>query len=258
MSREGRDQFGSKGGSSGIASDAVRNAARRAAMNRLTTELLDLNRDPYFSKNHLGQIECKLCYSRHVSEANYISHAQSRKHQVNMAQRAKRLGQRDQRQNVNANANANQRFARARNQLRMGQVRQRKAAKHAGLPAYKLTKSVDDALGWRRLCFEVSYPHVGANVQPRHRFMSAFEQRVDVQKDARYQYLVLAAEPYQNIAFKIPSDPIVRDRESPEALCTYWNPVERVFTLRLTYGNGGEASAKAKGQDDVAALATDD
>jgi splicing factor 3A subunit 2 len=51
-----------------------------------------------------------------------------------------------------------------------------------------------------------------------YRFMSAFEQKVDApNKD--YQYLLIAAEPYQTIACKIPSRPI------EEAEGTSWSYV---------------------------------
>lgn len=37
---------------------------------------------------------------------------------------------------------------------------------------------------------------------PRHRFMSAYEQRIEP-PDRRWQYLLMAAEPYETIAFKV-------------------------------------------------------
>ena len=39
-------------------------------------------------------------------------------------------------------------------------------------------------------------------VRPRHRFMSAYEQRVEP-PDRQWQYLLFAAEPYETIAFKV-------------------------------------------------------
>lgn len=39
-------------------------------------------------------------------------------------------------------------------------------------------------------------------MQPRHRFMSAFEQKVE-QPDKNYQYLLFACEPYETVAFKV-------------------------------------------------------
>ena len=39
-------------------------------------------------------------------------------------------------------------------------------------------------------------------VRPRHRFMSAYEQRMEP-PDRQWQYLLFAAEPYETIAFKV-------------------------------------------------------
>lgn len=43
---------------------------------------------------------------------------------------------------------------------------------------------------------------IGEGVRPRHRFMSAYEQRVEP-PDRKWQYLLFAAEPYETIAFKV-------------------------------------------------------
>ena len=37
---------------------------------------------------------------------------------------------------------------------------------------------------------------------PKHRFMSAYEQRVEP-PDKAWQYLLVAAEPYETIGFKV-------------------------------------------------------
>lgn len=37
---------------------------------------------------------------------------------------------------------------------------------------------------------------------PRHRFMSAYEQRIEP-PDKTWQYLLFAAEPYETISFKV-------------------------------------------------------
>ena len=39
-------------------------------------------------------------------------------------------------------------------------------------------------------------------LQPRQRIMSNYEQKVE-KVDNRYQYVIFAADPYENIAFKI-------------------------------------------------------
>ena len=51
-------------------------------------------------------------------------------------------------------------------------------------------------------CVQVDYPEIVDGVVPRHRFMSAYEQRVEP-PDRQWQYLLFAAEPYETIAFKV-------------------------------------------------------
>jgi splicing factor 3A subunit 2 len=58
-----------------------------------------------------------------------------------------------------------------------------------------VTKSRDLHSKQRSLTFEVDYPEAEEGVQPRHRFMSAYEQKVET-ADKNYQYLV-ACDPYK-------------------------------------------------------------
>jgi hypothetical protein len=43
---------------------------------------------------------------------------------------------------------------------------------------------------------------IAEGIAPRHRFMSAYEQKVEP-PDRKWQYLLFAAEPYETIAFKV-------------------------------------------------------
>ena len=52
---------------------------------------------------------------------------------------------------------------------------------------------------------QVDYPEIVDGVIPRHRFMSAYEQRVEP-PDRQWQYLLFAAEPYETIGFKVCDD----------------------------------------------------
>ena len=42
-------------------------------------------------------------------------------------------------------------------------------------------------------------------MEPKHRFMSAYEQRIEP-PDKAWQYLLVAAEPYETIGFKVGFD----------------------------------------------------
>lgn len=41
---------------------------RRERLRKLALETIDLSKDPYFMKNHLGSYECKLCLTIHLNE----------------------------------------------------------------------------------------------------------------------------------------------------------------------------------------------
>ncbi|NWS28415.1 SF3A2 factor, partial [Polioptila caerulea] len=96
-----------------------------------------------------------------------------------------------------------------------------------GRPGYKVTKQRDPETGQQSLLFQIDYPDIGESIVPRHRFiivprhrfMSAYEQRIEP-PDRRWQYLLMAAEPYETIAFKVPS----REVEKAEGkFWTHWN-----------------------------------
>ncbi|XP_042484577.1 splicing factor 3A subunit 2-like [Macadamia integrifolia] len=89
-----------------------------------------------------------------------------------------------------------------------------------GRPGYRVTKQFDPDTKQRSLLFQIEYPEIEDNSKPRHRFMSSFEQRVQ-SCDKRYQYLLFAAEPYEIIAFKVPSTEI--DKSTPKFF-SHWDP----------------------------------
>jgi splicing factor 3A subunit 2 len=61
--------------------------------------------------------------------------------------------------------------------------------------------------------------------------MSAFEQRVE-SPDRNYQYLLIAADPYETVAFKIPNEPIDKGEGK---FVTNWDAEEKMFTLTLYF-----------------------
>lgn len=65
-----------------IVSCALQAIDRRERLRRLALETIDLSKDPYFMRNHLGQYECRLCLTLHNNEGNYLAHTQacSRQH----------------------------------------------------------------------------------------------------------------------------------------------------------------------------------
>ena len=64
-------EWGSKPGSGGAASAQNEAIDRRERLRRLALETIDLAKDPYFMRNHLGSYECKLCLTLHNNEGNH-------------------------------------------------------------------------------------------------------------------------------------------------------------------------------------------
>ena len=83
MSYMDRD-WGAKPGGGGVASDIQSKVDRRERLRQLALQTVDLQKDPYFMKNHLGSYECKLCLTLHNNEGNYLAHTQGKRHQQNL------------------------------------------------------------------------------------------------------------------------------------------------------------------------------
>ncbi|KAL0409986.1 UNVERIFIED_CONTAM: Splicing factor 3A subunit [Sesamum latifolium] len=207
-------EWGSKPGSGGAASAQNEAIDRRERLRRLALETIDLAKDPYFMRNHLGSYECKLCLTLHNNEGNYLAHTQGKRHQTNLAKRAAREAKE----------------APAQPQPHKRKIALKKIVK-IGRPGYRVTKQFDPETKQRSLLFQIEYPEIEDNTKPRHRFMSSFEQKIQP-FDKRYQYLLFAAEPYEIIAFKVPSTEI--DKSTPKFF-SHWDPDSKMFTLQLYF-----------------------
>lgn len=186
---------------------------RRERLRRLALETIDLSKDPYFMRNHLGSYECKLCLTLHQNEGSYLAHTQGKKHQINLARRAHK-----EKQDATVNP-----------QPKMSSG-VKKFVK-IGRPGYRVTKERDPDTQQKALLFEVEYPEIEDKVKPRHRFMSAYEQRVDT-PDSKFQYLIFAAEPYESIGFKIPNMEIDKDGKK---FYTSWDAKRKVYTMQVFF-----------------------
>lgn len=235
-----QNRVGSKFGGGGVSSTQNAERDRKERLKQLALESIDLAKDPYLMRNHLGTYECKLCLTLHTNEANYLAHTQGKKHQHGLGKRAHmekiRKAREEQQQNnlkrppPGPSAGGQQQSA-------------RKSIK-IGRPAYQVFKSRDVDTNQRCLTFELTYKDINEDLSPRHRFMSAYEQTVDVPPDRRYQYVLFAAEPYETIAFKIPNEPLDRDHGR---LITHWDNDDKKFTLTLYFA---DANANANATDD--------
>jgi splicing factor 3A subunit 2 len=224
MDRQNR--VGSKFGGGGVSSSQNAERDRKERLKQLALESIDLAKDPYLVRNHLGSYECKLCLTLHRDEANYLAHTQGKKHQAGLGRRAHLDALKQERETANADPAALAEAARnAANRRPTKRVR-------IGRPAYQVFKSREAETQQRCLSFELHYPDIEADLQPRHRFMSAFEQRVERPPDRRYQYLLFAAAPYETVAFKIPNEPLDKGENR---FVTYWNTDEKKFICTLYF-----------------------
>jgi len=209
-----QNRVGSKTGGGGPASASESNRDRRERLAALAAETIDLQKDPYFMRNHLGTYECKLCLTLHNNEASYLAHTQGKKHQANLARRAAKEAKEAPVQPAPQKAGVDiKKFVKI------------------GRPGYRVTKQRDPDNGQQSLLFEVDYPEIAEGVVPRHRFMSAYEQKVEP-PDRKWQYLLFAAEPYETISFKVPSREVDK---SEGRFWSHWNKETKEFFLQFTF-----------------------
>jgi splicing factor 3A subunit 2 len=123
----------------------------------------------------LGGLECRLCLTLHTNEGSYLAHTQGKKHQTNLARRAARDAKDTQLMIAPTQSSV-----------------QRKVFLKIGRPGYRVTKVRDKDTGKEGMMVQVHLPQIKADVIPRRRFMSAWEQKREPPNKA-YQYLIVGA-----------------------------------------------------------------
>ncbi|KAG5914762.1 hypothetical protein E4U42_000312 [Claviceps africana] len=230
-----QNRAGSKFGGGGVASFSATNSDRRERLRKLALETIDLDKDPYFFKNHVGSFECRLCLTVHQNDGSYLAHTQGKKHQTNLARRAARE-QRDGAAGRNPHgidpatglpASVAASFA-ASSSSSSGP---RRAALKIGRPGYKITKIRDPVSRQQGLLFQLQYPDAGIDMSPKWQVMNAFAQRVE-DPDRNYQYLLVAAEPYETVGFKIPAREL--DKREERQFC-FWDPDAKEFWIQVMF-----------------------
>ncbi|KAJ0337606.1 hypothetical protein COL922a_006598 [Colletotrichum nupharicola] len=220
-----QNRAGSKFGGGGVASHSATNADRRERLRKLALETIDLDKDPYFFKNHVGSFECRLCLTVHQNDGSYLAHTQGKKHQTNLARRAARE-QKEGKQNIDPATG-----------LPVGVIGAgfgalaRKNVIKIGRPGYKITKVRDPVSRQQGLLFQLQYPDISPDVEPKWQVMNAFTQRVE-EPDKNFQYLLVAAEPYETCAFKIPARELDK-REDKQF--SFWDPDAKEYWLQVMF-----------------------
>ncbi|RMZ88093.1 hypothetical protein DV736_g4679, partial [Chaetothyriales sp. CBS 134916] len=186
----------------------------------LALETIDLDKDPYFFKNHVGSFECRLCLTVHQNDGSYLAHTQGRKHQTNLARRAAREQKEAQKDGAGTGVGG----------LYAG-VQVKKNVVKIGRPGYKITKTRDGLTRQVGLLFQLLYPEISPGVEPKVRFMSAYEQKVE-EPDKQFQYLLVAAEPYETCGFKLQAREVDR-REG--RYWTWWDADAKEFWCQVMF-----------------------
>lgn len=192
-------------------------------MRKLALETIDLAKDPYILRNHLGSLECRLCLTLHTNEGSYLAHTQGKKHQTNLARRAAK----DMKESSLS-------VAPPPNTV------QRKLFLRIGRPGYRVTKIRDpDGTGGEPraegLLVQVYLPQIKDGVIPRKRIMSGWEQKKEL-PNRNHQYLIVAAEPYETIAFRIPPRRIMEEDEDQFGWTwSHWDKDTKQFSFQFMF-----------------------
>ncbi|KAJ1512203.1 hypothetical protein HMI54_008287 [Coelomomyces lativittatus] len=253
-----QNRVGSKPGSGGVAGWSESNVDRRERLRKLALETIDLAKDPYILKNHLGSYECKLCLTLHTNEGSYLAHTQGKKHQANLARRAARDAKESSFTSLTSSSSSNGGLMNTSlsssnlNKHPSMMVFPKKQFVKIGRPGYHVQKVKDPTTSQIGFLFKIDYPllnttttsttsssepHLSSNtstsslLKPRHRFMGAYEQKVEP-PNRLLQYLVFAAEPYETIAFRIPSKEVDMGEGK---FFTYWDKEQKQFYLQMLY-----------------------
>lgn len=214
-----QNRAGSKFGGGGVASHSATNADRRERLRKLALETIDLDKDPYFFKNHVGSFECRLCLTVHQNDGSYLAHTQGKKHQTNLARRAAREQKEGKRDATDPAADLSGMAGPRRNLVKIGR------------PGYKITKIRDPVTRQQGLLFQLQYPDAETTVTPKWQVMNTFTQHVE-EPDKNFQYLLVAAEPYETVGFKIPARELDK-REDRQF--SFWDPDAKEFWVQVMF-----------------------
>jgi len=169
-----QNRVGSKFGGGGVSSTQQAERERKERLRKLALETVDLAKDPYLLRNSYGTYECKLCLTLHTNEGNYLAHTQGKKHQAGLAKRAAmeaKLKQGVEGMGGTGSSGMNSKMMTQRKRVKIGR------------PGYEVSKSRNPNTQQRCLSFDLFFPEIQGAA--RYRFMSAFEQRVDLPAEKR-------------------------------------------------------------------------
>ncbi|QLQ80311.1 hypothetical protein HG537_0D03120 [Torulaspora globosa] len=253
-----QNRAGSKKGAAGIASDAQANLARKKQVEELLKdgeqipytfqdeEVQDekLRKNPYIYKNHSGKLICKLCNTMHVSWSSVERHLSGKKHGLNVLRRGNTASKGDSHERSGLQDDRDREFQRE-------VLQRRENLKNAGLVPKCTVVNVqgksNDSYG---VAIRVDYnveesasldlSVLEEKLSPMIRIMSGLELHEADKKDKKY--VVIAYEPFENVAVEIPSDKSIAMNDSEivtdaiddvNSKCTFWDEDNRMLYIQF-------------------------
>lgn len=246
-----QNRAGSKKGTGGIASDAQANLSRRKQVEELLRDgeevpyTFDNNQDekvrknPYIYKNHSGKLVCKLCNTMHMSWSSVERHLHGKKHGLNVLRRGSANDKTPTNSGDLQMENNDKKF---QNEV---ELKKQKLKSNGIVPKYKIANVRDRKTGNFGIAIQVDYntrkenfakdeklqtPDETMLFPPFIRIVSGLELPNTDKKNNKF--LVIAFEPFENVAIEIPPDKEIIMNEckiNPDSVdefnrqCTSWS-----------------------------------
>lgn len=253
-----QNRAGSKKGAGGIASESQFNQQRRKQVEELLqqgenvrytfqdedNEEQKLKANPYIYRNHSGKLVCKLCNTMHMSWSSVERHLGGKKHGINVLRR----GELDEmKQEKQQSGKAGSVF-----ESRIEERKKQLKVIDGLIPKYQVVPVIDDVTGNEGIAIQVDFksdqlPNDFESLYPPFiRIVSGLELTSNDQRDK--MFLVIAYEPFENIAIEIPSDrEIILNNYQPDdntattsidslnSRCTFWNEKAEKYFVQLFF-----------------------
>lgn len=251
------NRAGSKKGSGGIASTSIANVRRKQQVEELLMEGVQvpytfedktadpngdndkLRMNPYVFRSNTGKLVCKLCNTMHMSWSSVERHLEGKKHSMALMRRG---GIEEQQSQDHEESDTQKEIA------QLVEKRKNQIEITAGQPSCKI-QEIQDFNSQSGFAFEIDYTKCDSSepveiiYPPSMRIVTGAELTDDDDNDS--VYLVIACEPFENIAIKLPSKSnVVVDEKAPNirdafddlnAKYSRWVPESRRFYGQLFY-----------------------
>lgn len=257
-----QNRAGSKKGAGGVASDSQFNRQRRKQVEELlqqgenvrytfhddgsgeSNEDQKLKSNPYIYRNHSGKLVCKLCNTMHMSWSSVERHLGGKKHGINVLRRG---GLDEIKQEKQQGQQPRSSF-----EVRIEERKRQLKCIEGLIPRYEVVAVTDESTGNDGIAVQVDFnsadlPQDLEIVYPPFiRILSGLELTSNEQRDKTF--LVIAYEPFENIAIEIPSDrEIVMNSISADeddvttsidplnSRCTLWNEKTQKYFIQIFF-----------------------